>query len=31
MSVATNYGALRLYINFINFFQFLLAFTGGRR
>ena len=30
-AVATNYGALSLYIDFINLFQFLLAFTGGRR
>ncbi len=29
--VATNYGALSLYINFINLFQFLLAFMGARR
>ncbi len=31
MAVATNYGALSLYLDFINLFQFLLAFTGGRR
>ncbi|MDO8900234.1 MAG: Bax inhibitor-1/YccA family protein [Phenylobacterium sp.] len=31
MSVATNYGALSLYINFINLFQFLLAIFGDRR
>jgi FtsH-binding integral membrane protein len=31
MSVATNYGALNLYINFINLFQFLLTFLGNRR
>ena len=31
MGVATNYGALSLYINFINLFQFLLAFMGNRR
>ena len=31
MSVATNYGALSLYINFINLFQFLLQFMGNRR
>ncbi len=31
LAVATNYGALSLYIDFINLFQFLLAFTGGRR
>ncbi len=30
-AIATNYGALTLYIDFINLFQFLLAFTGGRR
>jgi FtsH-binding integral membrane protein len=30
-AVATNYGALRLYLNFINLFQFLLQFTGSRR
>jgi hypothetical protein len=30
MGVATNYGALSLYLNFINLFQFLLAFTGNR-
>ena len=30
-AVATNYGALSLYIDFINLFQFLLAFSGGRR
>jgi FtsH-binding integral membrane protein len=29
--VATNYGALTLYINFINLFQFLLNFMGQRR
>jgi FtsH-binding integral membrane protein len=29
--VATNYGALSLYINFINLFQFLLNFMGQRR
>ena len=29
--VATNFGALTLYINFINLFQFLLAFMGARR
>lgn len=28
---ATNYGALTLYINFINLFQFLLHFMGQRR
>ncbi len=31
MRVATNYGALSLYLDFINLFQFLLALTGGRR
>ncbi|CAN5128170.1 Bax inhibitor-1/YccA family protein [soil metagenome] len=31
MSVATSYGALSLYINFINMFQFMLALFGGRR
>jgi hypothetical protein len=31
MAVATNYGALSLYINFINLFQFLLQFLGARR
>jgi FtsH-binding integral membrane protein len=29
--VATNFGALTLYINFINLFQFLLQFMGQRR
>ena len=29
-SVATSYGALSLFINFINLFQFLLFFLGGR-
>jgi FtsH-binding integral membrane protein len=29
--VATSYGALSLYINFINLFQFLLQFMGQRR
>ncbi len=29
--VATNYGALSLYLNFINLFQFLLAMFGDRR
>ncbi len=29
--VATNYGALSLYLNFINLFQFLLALFGDRR
>ena len=31
LAVATNYGALSLYIDFINLFQFLLMFTGNRR
>ena len=31
MGVATSYGALSLYINFINLFQFLLSFLGNRR
>ena len=31
MSVATSMGALSLYLNFINLFQFLLAFLGDRR
>ena len=29
MAVATNYGALSLYLDFINLFQFLLAIFGG--
>ncbi|HEX3699401.1 MAG TPA: Bax inhibitor-1/YccA family protein [Phenylobacterium sp.] len=31
MSVATSYGALSLYLDFINLFQFLLQFLGSRR
>jgi FtsH-binding integral membrane protein len=31
LKTATNVGALSLYLDFINFFQFLLAFMGGRR
>ena len=31
MSVATNYGALGLYLSFINLFRFLLLIFGGRR
>lgn len=31
MGVATNYGALTLYLDFINLFQFLLMFLGQRR
>lgn len=30
MSVATSFGALNLYISFINLFQFLLSFLGNR-
>jgi uncharacterized protein len=30
LSVATSFGALSLYLNFINLFQFLLAFLGDR-
>eukprot|EP01035_Chromulina_nebulosa_P037561 gene37561-50705_t len=29
-AVATNYGALSLYLDFINLFQFLLSFLGDR-
>jgi hypothetical protein len=31
MGVATNFGALSLYLNFINLFQFLLSLLGDRR
>jgi FtsH-binding integral membrane protein len=31
MGVATSYGALSLYLDFINMFQFLLALFGSRR
>jgi FtsH-binding integral membrane protein len=31
MAVATNYGALNLYLDFINLFQFLLSLMGSRR
>ncbi len=31
MGVATNFGALNLYLNFINLFQFLLSILGTRR
>jgi FtsH-binding integral membrane protein len=31
MAVATNFGALNLYLNFINLFQFLMGFLGSRR
>ncbi|HEV7227502.1 Bax inhibitor-1/YccA family protein [Brevundimonas sp.] len=30
MAVATGFGALALFINFVNLFQFLLAFMGNR-
>ena len=30
MGVATGFGALSLFINFVNLFQFLLAFMGSR-
>jgi FtsH-binding integral membrane protein len=30
MSVATTYGALSLYINFINLFQFILSLMSPR-
>jgi FtsH-binding integral membrane protein len=30
-AVATNYGALNLYLNFINLFQLLLSLLGNRR
>ena len=30
MGAATSFGALSLYLNFINLFQFLLAFIGNR-
>jgi FtsH-binding integral membrane protein len=30
-SVATSYGALSLYLDFVNLFRFLLFFMGGRR
>lgn len=29
LSVATNFGALSLYLNFVNLFQFLLSFLGN--
>jgi FtsH-binding integral membrane protein len=29
MGVATNYGALSLYLDFINLFQFLMMLLGG--
>ncbi len=31
MGVATNYGALSLYLDFINLFQFLMSIFGSRR
>lgn len=31
MNVATSYGALRLYLDFVNLFQYLLYFMGGSR
>ena len=31
MGVATNYGALSLYLDFLNMFMFLLQLFGGRR
>jgi FtsH-binding integral membrane protein len=31
MSVATSYGALSLYLDFVNLFRFLLFFMGGQR
>lgn len=31
MGVATNYGALSLYLDFINLFQFLMSLMGSRR
>jgi len=31
MGVATNWGALNLYLDFINLFQFLLSLLGSRR
>ena len=31
MATATNFGALRLYLDFINMFQILLSLFGGRR
>jgi FtsH-binding integral membrane protein len=30
-SVATSYGALSLYLDFVNLFRFLLFFMGGSR
>ena len=31
MATATNFGALNLYLDFINMFQILLSLFGGRR
>ena len=31
LGVATSYGALSLFINFVNLFLFLLRFMGGNR
>ena len=31
LGVATGFGALSLFINFVNLFQFLLMFLGGSR
>ncbi|MGI8841563.1 MAG: Bax inhibitor-1 family protein, partial [Caulobacteraceae bacterium] len=31
MNVATSWGALSLYLDFVNLFRFLLFFMGGRR
>ena len=31
MAAATNFGALNLYLDFINMFQILLSLFGGRR
>jgi hypothetical protein len=31
MSEATSYGALSLYLDFVNLFRFLLYFMGGSR
>jgi FtsH-binding integral membrane protein len=31
LGVATGFGALSLFINFVNLFQFLLMFMGGSR
>jgi len=31
MGAATSFGALSLYLDFINLFQFLLVFLGQRR